>query len=238
VFADKQLRLLQEAICFSRTLEPVLSDLMDDWIGAGPHRPGRVDPLLKLLAILKDREEWSFLQRILPSNRRLAILVKRLRKERTDPFVRLLLCLFGGANPPDGDDLIAFADEFRESLDRREESLRCLLSRFHFWIINRYFRRIKRPNPALLHPWVEVNAEPYRAIALFTVNSVRHARGWRASARCLQHSSSQLMAREVLNTGRLASEARSSIVVFLQQAPALHPLVQHTLDREVQHGRT
>lgn len=129
--------------------------------------------------------------------------------------------------PKDQGEWSASVRRYAKDEGFRMSCIRNLLSRFHAWTLDEYFREVNEIQ-YLVHPWMEVVANPFHVAALFVANGVRvaHDRHCPLTERVLAHTTSQLLWRET------APDSTHKWGDVVGTMPALHPLVRARLCRK------
>ena len=228
--------LLRTAIVHSQRMEAKLEALVADWSSGTEYLDiADTDPFQLFQQKAREHPAWTFLDRLHPIDL-LGSPLRRgfTRSEIQDPDIRFMLATLEIGDAPDSLWLEQERVRFHEHPEYRIECACRLLSRFHFWSISRYFRQSKKIVSRDLHPWIEVCADPYLSVGLFAANSLRHAQQKGAAPGLLNHTSSQLIAREVLHNPTTPDRIARRIMSHLQNLPALHCLVRQTLQEVAQ----
>lgn len=231
-FLKRWQKQMEEAVAWSHQLEEPLTEMLSAWFS--PWQPidlgEELDTFARYQKMVMAHPAWAFLDSIHPANSPPLPPAQSLSlAQRRDSTIRFMLATFPVGQTPTLADLEAERQRFNRKPEHREKCIRHLLSRFHFWTISRYFRAIRRTANKHLHPCVEVNGCPFHSIGLFTINSLRHAHRQVAVTQFLEHTSSQLIAREVMRNPHVSPGVSERIATHLCGLPIRHPLVEHTL---------
>jgi len=235
-FAGREHARLKEAIRHSCQMEEALEPLIEKY-GLPEQRfeIGEADPFEEYLQLAAAQPAWQALDRLHPANVPGSQYRKAFRlEELRDPELRFMLAGLRMEGAPNVVALQLAHQFFRDNNDYRLECVWHLLSRFHLWSLHYYFAEVARVNARHLHPWVEVHADYGHMVGLFVINSLRHARRKGAPASFLRHTSSQLIAREVLRSHPAA--VPDAMLPYLRELPAQHCLLRYTLEKDYPSG--
>jgi hypothetical protein len=230
-FAGREHERLKEAIRYSCQMEEALAPLIEKY-GLPEQRLeiGEEDPFDEYLQLAAAQPAWQQLDRLHPANVPGSPYRKAFhREELNGQELRFMLAGLRTEVAPNAAQLQRARQRFKDDSGYRLECVWHLLSRFHLWSIFCSFAGVARVNARHLHPWVEVHADYGHMVGLFVINSLRHARRKGTPTSFLKHTSSQLIAREVLQSHPAA--VPDTMLPCLRELPAQHCLLRHTLEK-------